>query len=122
MSDDRFGAVRRLAPSLPAVVAGRGDPAANVTSLAPFLTLARELAALIVPVQPCAKFRADLGRDLVLAARQQVARDRLMADVAGPAAPRAARRWAIGAATVGSAVSLAGIVALVVYRRRRLAA
>ena len=79
-------------------------------SLAPFLALARELAAEIVPVRLRVEFRDELQRELMAAARQQYARDLLIWST--PAAPRTrmSRRWVWGAATLGSAVSLASIV------------
>ncbi len=96
-----------------------------VLSVVPFLGLARELAALFVPVQLRPQFRADLERSLLAAARQQNARA-AMAGFASPATLGGARfdaferRWVIGAAAaaaVGSAVSIAGIVAYMLYRR-----
>lgn len=123
-------------PSLPL----RTDPEpaqtepAPVLSLAPWLALARDLADLLVPVQPRPAFRAELERSLLAMARQQQARTRLaIAPVAeawpawpGIWADRVAqclrlpddlseRRWVLGAAAVGSAVSLAGILAYVLY-------
>jgi len=94
----------------------------SVVSLTPFLTLAREIAALFVPVHLRDEFRAELNRDLMVAARQQYARELLLFPAPGTEQSRLSRRWVWGAATLGSAVSLAGIVALVWYQRRRQAA
>ena len=87
-------------------------------SLAPFLALARELAAEIVPVRLRMEFRDELHRELMAAARQQYARDLLIWST--PAAPktRTSRRWVWGAATLGSAVSLASIVTAYYMRHR----
>jgi hypothetical protein len=89
-----------------------------VVSLAPFLALARELAAEIVPVRLRMEFRDELQRELMAAARQQYARDLLIWST--PAAPRTrtSRRWVWGAATLGSAVSLASIVTAYYMRHR----
>jgi hypothetical protein len=93
-----------------------------ILPLTPFLSLARDLAAMIVPVRPRAEFRAELHRNLMTAARQQVTRD-LLLDLDLAAGPEwGERRWVWGAATFGSAVSLAGIVAYVWFHRHRQAA
>lgn len=95
------------------------EPGVN---LAPFLSLARELASNITPVQARRAFRDDLHRDLVAVARQQYAYNQLF--VSEPAANqgRNNRRWVLGAATLGSAVSLAGVAAYVWRQRHRQAA
>jgi hypothetical protein len=98
--------------------------AADVVSVLPFLSLARELAALLIPMQPNPRFRDDLERSLTSAARQQNAY-RMFAGYDGVPIIRVEqqgtdRRWVIGAATaaaVGSAVSIAGIVAYVLRHR-----
>lgn len=96
----------------------------EMLTVVPFLGLARELAALLLPVRPSPQFRADLERSLLAAARQQYAQ--LAATGFTPPATSYGgrftsleRRWVIGAAAaaVGSAVSIAGIVAYVLYRR-----
>lgn len=96
----------------------------DVLTVVPFLGLARELAALLLPVRPSLQFRADLERSLLSAARQQNAQ--LAVTGFTPSATSYAgrftpleRRWVIGAAAaaVGSAVSIAGIVAYMLYRR-----
>jgi hypothetical protein len=101
--------------------------AADIVSVMPFLSLARELAALFIPVQPRQRFRDDLERSLIAEARQQNAYGALarynnaqIVRVEGTD-----RRWVIGAATaaaVGSAVSIAGIVAYVLRHRSERAA
>lgn len=74
--------------------------------LEPLLGLAERAKGLLAPQKPSAAFRRALGQDLVAAARQ----------VAAQGARRSARRprtavfW--GAAALGSALSLAGLVAL----------
>lgn len=102
---------------------------ADMLSVMPFLSLARELAALFLPVAPAQQFREDLEQSLRTAAYQQNARAALI----GYAEPGAVsveregfeRRWVIGAAAaaaVGSAVSIAGIVAYVWWHRSERAA
>ena len=119
MLDARPAAARTPTHAMPVETVGAQSPVAKIVSLSPFLTLVRELAALVVPVHLRTEFREDLGRNLMVAARQQYARDLLLASPQPTEPAWPARRWALGAATVGSAVSLASIVALVVYYRRR---
>jgi hypothetical protein len=90
----------------------------NVVSLAPFLALVRELSAEIIPVRLRVEFRDELQRELLAAARQQYARDLLIWTTAAPPQAKTSRRWVLGAATVGSAVSLASIVAAYYMRHR----
>ncbi len=104
-------------------------------TLAPYLALARELTALIVPVRPRPAFRGDLEASLLEAARRQCALSRLA--IAPSVAPQPAvevwtwrqrfiegreRQWVIGAAAVGSAVSVAGVMAYFWHQRGRRAA
>jgi hypothetical protein len=95
-----------------------------VLSVVPLLGLARELAVLFLPMQPRSQFRADLERSLLAAARQQNAQAVLASFAAGASltSPRPdvfERRWVIGAtaAAISSAVSIAGVVAYMIYRR-----
>lgn len=90
----------------------------NVVSLAPFLALVRELSAEIIPVRLRVEFRDELQRELMAAARQQYARDLLIWTTPAPPQAKTSRRWVWGAATVGSAVSLASIVAAYYMRHR----
>lgn len=92
--------------------------AAPAVPLAPYLTLARELAAQIVPVRLRDEFRDELQHDLMAAARRQYARDLLLFSAPPAGRDRTSRRWVLGAATLGSAVSLAGIFAAYVVRHR----
>ncbi len=97
--------------------------AADPLTVMPFLALARELAALLIPVQPRPQFRADLERSLMGAARQQNARGALVQGEPLEFVEREGtdRRWVIGAAAaaaVGSAMSVAGIVTYVWWHRR----
>ncbi len=103
--------------------------AADMLSVMPFLSLARELAALFLPVAPAPQFRDDLERSLMAAAYQQNARAALVGygEPGGMSVEREGfeRRWVIGAAAaaaVGSAVSIAGIVAYVWWHRGERAA
>ena len=93
--------------------------AGAVLPLMPFLSLARDLAALLVPVRPRADFRTGLQRDLMAAARQQAAHDRLFDALPAVSSAPDNRRWIWGAATVGSAVSLAGLAAYVWFQHRK---
>jgi hypothetical protein len=105
------------------------EPGDEIVSVMPFLSLARELAALFLPMRPAQQFRDDLERSLMAAAYQQNAR----AVLVGYGEPGTTsveregfeRRWVIGAAAaaaVGSAVSIAGIVAYVWWHRGERAA
>lgn len=96
--------------------------AGAILPLMPFLSLARDLAALLVPVRPRADFRTGLQRNLMAAAQQQAAHDRLFDAIPAVSSAQENRRWIWGAATVGSAVSLAGIAAYVWLQRHRQAA
>jgi hypothetical protein len=91
---------------------------ADILSLAPFLALVRELAAEIIPMRLRVEFRDELQRELMAAARQQYARDLLIWSTPAPAQTKTSRRWVLGAATLGSAVSLASIVAAYYMRHR----
>jgi hypothetical protein len=107
--------VEREAVSVPVSRTSSG-----IVSLAPFLALARELAAEIVPVRLRIEFRDELQRELMAAARQQYARDLLIWSTPTPAQAKTSRRWVLGAATLGlgSAVSLASIVTAFYMRHR----
>jgi hypothetical protein len=105
-------------------------------TLAPYLALSRDLSALIIPVTPDDQFRAQLYESLLDRARRQQVQPMLLplteedpetgiphrvvrwvANVPGQD-----RRWVWGAAAVGSAVSLAGLVTYVWHRRGSRAA
>lgn len=106
----------------------------HILNVAPFLNLAREVSTLIVPVPVRPAFRTELERSLLVAARQQAAQHRLdiqvpavelapqyrelAVGVVQPVTDRMDRRWLMGAA-VGSAFSLAGLMAYVWRQRRR---
>lgn len=114
----------------------------EVVHIGPYLALVRDIAALIVPMRPHPEFQARLEGSLLEAARQQRAQAALeiaprsfdgVASIAserhGKMVERLAemrsdsRRQLMISAAVGSAVSLAGIVALVWrYRSSRKAA
>ena len=107
---------------------GHGAPAEPLT-LVPFLGLARELSALFVPPVMRPEFRTGLEESLMISARRQNTHDllnlpgyitphRSLGDWATEA--QADRRWVVGAA-VGSAVSIASIVALVWHYRSKAA-
>jgi hypothetical protein len=106
-------------------------------SIASLLDLSRELRSALVIVQPRPEFREDLyGRLLVEARRQQALR--MLSLPVGPASNLedtrttvhrfhlayglGGRRWVIGAAAVGSAASVVGLLAYVRSRRHGRAA
>lgn len=104
-------------------------------TLVPFLNLARDLAALLVPVRPQPRFKAALEASLVAAARQHCAQQALEINVPSTRLlPEGAfdwrevvslgreRRWVFGAAAVGSAVSVAGLVAYLWHQRSQRSA
>jgi hypothetical protein len=123
----------------------RGDtppPPDAPPALVPLLELAREIGRLFsAPPVPHAAFRRDLHQSLVVEARRQQAQRTLaLAPVVAPgketpwlhdrvigwisqetAAMPVERRWVIGAAAVGSAVSLAGVLAYVLSHRGKSA-
>ncbi len=74
--------------------------------------LAAELSIALAPVAPRAPFRLELGRELAAVARQ-----RQSPRIVLQRPPSYRRGILIGAAAVSSAVSVAGLVALI-WRRR----
>ena len=107
---------------------GRG----RTYNLSALLSLTRELTGLFAPVQPRAEFRNQLHQSLMSAARQKQAQRALALGDASAIVPdrlpswlrqedgRVDRRWVIGAAAVGSAVSMAGaVLAIVLHQRGR---
>jgi hypothetical protein len=100
-------------------------------SLAVLLDLSRELSHVLVPVQLRPEFREELYGRLLIEARRQQALQMLALPAGSPALeePRTmsyraylgygpeGRRWIIGAAAVGSAASLVGLLAYVRSRR-----
>jgi hypothetical protein len=105
-------------------------------TLTPYLALSRDLSALLIPVALDDQFRAELYHSLVdRARRQQFQPSLLPLTEADPetgisrrvvrwvsTVPGQDRRWVWGAAAVGSAVSLAGLVTYVWHRRGNRAA
>ncbi len=99
-------------------------------TLTPYLELARDLAALLVPQHLRPEFKQSLEASLLVEARRQQALRQLAIGHPTMAQPRptleswrdlllegADRRWVIGAAALGSAVSIMGIVAYL-WRQR----
>jgi hypothetical protein len=97
-------------------------------SLGPLLDLSRDLRSVLVVVQPRPDFREELYRHLLVEARRQQALRTLSLPVESSPVPQESwtlvhriysghgpggRRWIIGAAAVGSAASLVGLVAYV---------
>jgi hypothetical protein len=106
-------------------------------SLATLLDLSRELTGVLIAVQPRAAFRADLySRLLVEARRQQAVRTLSLPDRSDFDLDESwvvvrrsylgygtgGRRWLLGAAAVGSAASVVGLLAFVRSRRHGRAA
>jgi len=88
---------------------------AQAEELAPLLDIAERTSRLLsVRVEPDAAFREDLHRSLLAMARQQQARGQ-----PDPLWMNIPRGWLIGAAAVGSAVSVASLVAYL-FRQRQL--
>lgn len=86
--------------------------------LVPLFSLARYLQHVLVPVHPSAPFREGLRAGLLTAARQ-----RMPAPVAAAGAvQRPPWEWIVGAAAVGSAVSIAGVAVLLIHRAQQRAA
>jgi hypothetical protein len=129
-----------------ALIAGRvkGKEAALTVdaplALTPLLELAREIGRLFSsPPAPRGDFRRELHQSLIAEARrQQAQRSLALAPVLAPgkdapwlhdrvigwisqetATMPVERRWMIGAAAVGSAVSLAGVLAYVLSHRTK---
>jgi hypothetical protein len=112
--------------------------------LTPLMLLARDIARLLLPITLRGEFRRELHRSLLIHARQQQAQRMLDLPIPGPAwafdephdlpervvewitqetsALTEDRRWMWGAAAVGSAVSLVGILAYVLSHRSKPAA
>jgi len=80
---------------------------AHAEALLPLLNIAERTSRLLSrQVKPDGAFREELHRSLIAQARQQQA-----------AGPDGRRRWILGAAAVGSAVSVAGLVAYFMWQR-----
>ncbi len=104
--------------------------------LAPYLALARDLSGVLAPIQPRSEFRAQLYHSLMAQAEPAeraaealpVADRESLIDIPArlarwvAAAPLPDRRWVWGAAALGSAVSLAGLMTYVWLRRGHRAA
>ena len=106
----------------------------RMLTIAPFLSLARDLTVLFAPAPMRPAYRTELEQTLMTAARQLAAQRTLdiqspsvemassyrewAAGMVQPVTDRMDRRWLMGAA-VGSAFSLAGLMALVWRQRRR---
>lgn len=77
------------------------------SELAPLLRLAHEVAAVLQPLRPRPAYRNDLHRALITAGYQQLAQD----PTGFVNIPETRRDWVLGAAAVGSAVSVVGVIA-----------
>jgi len=110
---------------------GRATHPSRWPSLVALLDLSRELSNILVPVQPRPEFREELYGRLLVEARRQHALQMLALPAVSPALEESrtmsllaylgygpeGRRWIIGAAAVGSAASLVGLLAYVRSRR-----
>ncbi len=85
--------------------------------LTPLLGIAERVKAALVPVTPSPAFEAGLKQDLLEAAIQRAEEKEEKKRVSF-----LRRRWVlIGAAVVGSALSVAGIIAALLLRQRAMA-
>jgi hypothetical protein len=85
---------------------------AHADTLIPLLNIAEQTSRLLSRrAKPDGEFREELHRSLIAQARQQQA-----------TGPDGRRRWIIGAAAFGSAVSVAGLVAYFMWQRNSPAA
>ena len=85
--------------------------------LAPLLGIAERLKAALIAVEPATAFEAGLRQDLMKAAIKRAEEKEKRRRI-----PRLRRRGIlIGAAAVGSALSVAGIIAALLLRQRALA-
>jgi hypothetical protein len=82
--------------------------------LAPLLQIAEQVKTTLIPVTPSPAFEAGLKQDLVTAAIQRVEERSNKKQVS----LLRRRGVLIGAAAVGSALSVAGIVAALLWRQR----
>jgi hypothetical protein len=89
---------------------------AHRAELAPLLQVAQQIKRVLVPVTPSAEFETGLKRDLLAAALQRAEAE----SARRPTSLLYRRRILIGAA-IGSAISLAGIVAALLWRGRSTA-
>ena len=78
------------------------------------LKLAEALARALQPVRPSPRYRAHLRQGLVEAAQRKRARQMSMSR---PPAREPWRPWVVGAAALGSAVSVLGVIAYLVRHR-----
>jgi len=88
----------------PGAVEGAGITVEEQGQLIPLFHIAERLQQSIRPVQPSTRFVRSLGKELVNSAQRQVV-----------LAQRTRRGVLIGAAAVGSLVSIASIVGAIVY-------
>jgi len=80
--------------------------------LEPLMLIAQHLKDALVPTRPSTEFRESLRAGLLTAARQRSPSRSLWPSHSW----RPQKEWVIGAAAVGSAVSLAGVAAFLIRR------
>lgn len=99
-------------------VTGSGRVGAGPEELTDFIQLIDLLHEVLVPVGPSEAFRAALGRELVVAAREHQEAIALRQGKRRLASP-----WALIAAAAASAVSVVvGIITFIIWHRTRPAA
>jgi hypothetical protein len=86
---------------------------AHEGELTPLLQIAQRVKTTLVPVTPSPEFEAGLKRELLAAAMQRAEAKRSRRHV-----PLLQRREVLIGAAVGSAISVAGIVAALLWRQR----
>lgn len=77
------------------------------SELAPLLRLAHEVVAVLRPIRPRPAYRMDLHQALITAGYEHLAQD----PTGFVNIPETRRDWVLGAAAVGSAVSVVGVIA-----------
>jgi hypothetical protein len=90
---------------------------AHRAELAPLLRIAEQVKAVLVPVTPTPAFEAGLKQDLLAAAIQRAEEQSKKKRVSF----LRRRGVLIGAAAIGSVLSVAGIVAALLWRQRSIA-
>jgi hypothetical protein len=86
---------------------------AHEDQLTPLLQIAQRVKATLVPVTPSPEFEAGLKRELLTAAAKRAEAQRSRKH-----SPLLQRRGVLIGAAVGSAISVAGIVAALLWRQR----
>jgi hypothetical protein len=110
-ADEILSAHAEMLLGCPEAVVQADDADTEEYELTPLFTLAERVYQSMPPVQPSAAFVHSLGKELADSAQHQVA-----------AARRMRRGVLIGAAAVGSLVSIASVAGAIIYIISRLRA